>query len=646
MAAAITDHVWSHHGRRLLLLWALVLVAYSNSFHAAILFDDVGVLLRDPRIQAVSAQNIGSILTEGYWRVNPDSGLYRPFTTLSFLVNYAVLGNGASPDGYHWINFALHGVNVSLVYALGVVIFTEPSLALALAALWGLHPVLTESVTNIVGRADLLAAFGVLAGFLCYTRWASSNCPSRRWWLAAMVAAQTVGLFSKENAAVLPGILLLYDLTWPERSTWRARIPAYAALALPFAAFFLMRSRLHTHMLVAFPENPLISVGFWTARLTAVKVIGKFLWLFFWPAHLSADYSYNAFPLFGWRLGSWEDDKTLIALAVALGAIVLAILWRTRSKAMFFCMIFFFIALLPTANLVIIIGSIMAERFLYLPSIGLAGCLVGAIYSLARRSGPRTAWIVMGLVGLAFAARTYARNFDWHDELSLWTSTVDVCPGGARPHMNLGNALAQIPGRLPDAIAEYRTAVRIFPAGAQEHYNLGQALARTPGHGSEAIAEFQSALRIKPDAADAHYNLGLALEQIPGRSQDAIAEFQAAIRNQPDFAAAHNNLGNALARLPGRMPDAIAEWQAAARDDPDFSEAHYNLGNAYSQIPAAWRMRSGSIKPRCTASPDSRRRTTIWRTHWLKCPAGRPTLSGNGKWRCGCNRISRKRTLI
>jgi tetratricopeptide (TPR) repeat protein len=585
-----TVEIWRRHGRRLLLLWALVLVAYSNSFHARILFDDVGILLQDPRIRTVTAQNISSILTEGYWHINPDSGSYRPFTTFSYLVNYAVLDNGPNPAGYHWINFLLHGVNVTLVYALGALIFAEPSLGLAMAAIWGLHPLLTESVTNIVGRADELAAFGVLAGLLCYTRWTSASGRRKWWWVVAMVAAEAVGLYSKENAAVLPGILLLYDLTFSDRAAWRARVPAYAALMVPFVPFFYVWSQMHAHIVVAFSENPLIRADFWTARLTAIKVAGKLLWLFFWPARLSPDYSYNAFPLFGWRLANWEDDKTLIALAVLLGAIVLAVICWRNWKAMSFFIAFFFITLLPTANLVILIGSIMGERFMYLPSVGLVGCLVAAMHAFGRRLSsrwrvsPRVAWVAMGFLCLAFGVRTYARNFDWQDELSLWSSAVEVCPGSARPHMNLGLALAALPGRLPDALAEYRTAVKILPEGAQEHYNLGQALARMPGRAQDAIAEFQAALRDEPASADVHYNLGLMFEQT-GRWSDAMAEFQAAIRSRPDFALAHNNLGNALARIPGRQADAVAEWQAAVENDPDLAKAHYNLGNAFSQMP-------------------------------------------------------------
>ena len=200
--------------------------------------------------------------------------------------------------------------------------------------------------------------------------------------------------------------MLLYDLTWPERASWRRRAAAYAAVALPFAVFFGVRSGLGMHMLIDYAENPLVSVGFWTARLTAIKVVGKFLWLFLWPAHLSADYSYNAVPLFGWRLSNWEDAKALIALLVLLAAALLAFLLAVRSRPtgrpLLFFLLFFFVALSPTSNLIILIGSIMAERFLYLPSVGLAGCVSRPCMCLA--GGARaTAGGCAGCLGCAGA---------------------------------------------------------------------------------------------------------------------------------------------------------------------------------------------------------------------------------------------------
>ncbi len=622
-AAGGTDRRWQRHAWRLAAIWGLVFIAYSNSFQPALVFDNAWVIGRDPRIREATAQNLGSILTGRYFYFDPTAGLYRPFTTFSYLVNYAVFGNGPRGTGYHAVNLALHEVNVGLVYALGLLILGETAPAVALAAIWGLHPVLTESVTNIVGRADLLAALGVLAGLLCYVGAASAAGRRRLAWLLGLAAAQTVGLFSKESAVVLPAIMVLYDLTRRERTGWRRRAAAYAAVALPVAVFFYLRSGAHVSMLIEFSENPLVGAGFWAARMTAVKVIGKFLWLYLWPARLSADYSFNAVPLFGGPASTWENLKAILALAVLLGAALLAVRLAVRpgrtGKPLLFFLIFFFVALAPVSNLIVLIGSIMAERFLYLPSVGLAGAAVAAIWAVARRWPLR--WSVAALVAacLAFTARTYARNFDWQDDLALWRSAVDVCPQNSKAHYNLakalqqtpeglpeaiteyqaalriepghpeahtdlGNALLEMPGRLPEAITEFQTALRMQPGNADAYDNLANTLARIPGKLPEAIAEYQAALRIAPMVAERHYNLANTLLR-SARLPEAIAEYQAALRIKPDLADAHVNLGNALAGMPGRLPEAIAEYQAALRIEPGLADAHNNLGNALAATP-------------------------------------------------------------
>jgi tetratricopeptide (TPR) repeat protein len=595
-------------------LWTVLLAAYSNSFQAGLVFDNAPVIGEDPRIRHASFENAGSIFRGQYWWNNQTSGLYRPLTTLSYLGNYAVLGNEARPPGYHWINFALHAINVALVYALGVAIFAEWAPALALAAIWGLHPLLTESVTNIVGRADLLAALGVLAGLLSYVRAQSAVGARRIAWLVAMVAAQMAGLLSKESAAILPALMLAYDLAWPDRATWRSRGWAYALLSAPFAVFFYLRAAAHAHLLVNFAENPLIAAGFWTARLTAIKVAGEFLWKFLWPASLSADYSYNAVPLFGSGFG--EDAKAFLALAILGAAVFWAIRVRRKWKALSFFIAFFVLALIPTSNLVLLIGSIMAERFMYLPSIGLAGCAVIALR--ASKLPARAAALVTIAIAIGLAARTYARNIDWQDGVTLWTSAIAVSPDAARAHNNLGYEFLHIPGRVPEAIGEYEAALRIRPDYPEAHYNLGNAYLRTGrtleavaefqaavrsapayaeahnnlgnallqlGQAPEAIAELESALRLHPEYAEAHNNLGNAFLEIPGKTAEAVAEFRSAVQLSPDYAEAHNNLGNALARIPDRLPEAIGEYQTALRIKPDYAEAHNNLGNARMQMP-------------------------------------------------------------
>jgi tetratricopeptide (TPR) repeat protein len=341
-----------------------------------------------------------------------------------------------------------------------------------------------------VGRADQLAAFGVMAGLVCYIKGTIATEPRRVAWASALTAAAGIGLFSKENAAVLPGIMLLYDLTWPtKRRPGRALF--YTALVLPFGLFAYLRSGVATRLAFDFGENPLIAAGFWTGRLTGVKVIGKYLRLFAWPARLSPDYSYNAVSL-----ANWADLQALVAPAVCATAAVLAVRCFRGNKPLFFFLLFFVAALLPTSNLLFLIGSIMAERFLYLPAVGLAGCAVAALRLLARRY-PRPAWAAAALVSVALGARTYARNSDWRDELSLWTSAAVACPESYKVHDSLGNALPEA-GRLPEAISEYQASLRIEPNFAEGHYNLGVALAQMPGRLPEAIAEHRAALRKNP----------------------------------------------------------------------------------------------------------------------------------------------------
>ena len=575
---------WRPHVWKMALLWALVFAAYSNSFDAGFVYDNESLILNDARVHEATLPNAHRILSEGYWADQPATGLYRPLTTFSYLVNYAILGNGSNPAGYHWVNLILHAANVSLVYALGLLIFGEPFLALALASFWGLHPLLTEGVTNIVGRADLLAAFGIVLGLLCHVqaisaaRWRKTAC------LIVLILSQTIALFSKENGVVLPALMLTYDLVWPERSVWR-RISSYAVLALPLIAYFSLRSQLHMHLVVPFHKNPLVGASFWAARMTAFKVIGRFLWLFVWPARLSADYSYNSVPLFGWPPAGWEDLAALLVLALCLAGIALALRLRRENKATCFFIFFFFIALAPTANLFLLIGSAMSERFMYLPAIGLTGCAVGLVSALARRTSGKVLWAAAAIVCLTLALRTYARNSDWHDETSLWTSVTNVNPDDAVAHLNLGSALLEIPGRVPDAISEYQSALRIYPNYAEAHNNLGAILLQS-GRTAEAVAEYQAAVRLDPNYPDAHSNLGGALSRMPGRLNEATAELETAVRLDPENARRRAALGNALLQTPGRLPEAITQLETAVRIDPELTDARYSLGIGLAQIPA------------------------------------------------------------
>src|ERR1035437_59029 len=450
---------WRRHGFPMLALWLFALTAYSNSFGTPLIFDSNSAIVQDSRVWSATSENLKALMTQDYWYAEKTNGLYRPLTKISYLLNYAVLGSGPHPASYHWVNFALHAVNILLVYLLGLVLLREFRLAFALAAVWGLHPVLTESVTNVVGRADLLAAFGTLAGLLCHVRAASASGGRRNAWLVALALVAAIGLFSKESTVVLPAVMLIYDVAEKRAAPWRARPPGYLAVALAFLTYFYLRSRVLAALYeteagsFAFVQNPLVGADFWTARLTAVKVIGKYVGLWLWPGRLSCDYSYNQVSLFDWRLDNGEGWLALGAVAGCAAAVAIAVIvYRATRPWVFFFISFFFAALAPTSNLVILIGTVMAERFLYLPSIALAAFLVQAVFHAGDRltarspAGRRMPWAVLGVVCAMFAARTYARNLDWRDEPSLWASAVEAAPDSYMTHLGVAfSAMAAVP---------------------------------------------------------------------------------------------------------------------------------------------------------------------------------------------------------
>lgn len=447
----------------MLVLWVLALLAYSNSFRDGLVYDNHFVIGKDTRVHQVTAENIKLILTKDYWYKTNLSALYRPLTTLSYLFNYAVLRNGDAPAAYHWINLTLHAANIALVYLLGWLLLAEFWPAFAMAAIWAVHPALTESVTNIVGRADLLAAFGVLAGLLCYARSVTTNGRRALVWRLGVLVASAIAIFSKENGITVIAAVFLYDIAWCRGAPRSARIAGYMATALPIVAFLAVRSQVFQDApltVVAFTDNPLVGTDFWTARLTAVKVLGKYLWLLVWPARLSCDYSYNQIPLFSWSFSRWEDWQAIISLALYTAAAVLAILSYRRARPAFFFIAFFFAAMAPTANLLILIGTIMAERVLYLPSVAFAGCVAWAGWQAYQKLRPRwpalrvAAPAALAAICLAFSSRTFARNFDWFDERTLWSSAVQASPASYRAHGHLARALATSPPKELDRAAD------------------------------------------------------------------------------------------------------------------------------------------------------------------------------------------------
>jgi hypothetical protein len=439
-----------------LTLVAVTLLAYANSFRAGFPLDNKALILQDTRVHAATRGNVDLILNHTYWWPIGESGLYRPVTTLSYLFNYAVLGNGDRPAGYHAFNLLLHIVNVLLVYAVtrriadfGMRIadsrrrselrnpqsqsaIRDPQSAMLIAAVWAVHPLSTEAVTNIVGRADLLAALAVLSGLLMYVKSTEATGTRRLLWLAMLAAATTLGVFAKESAVVIAGVIALYsEPKGSGRAQVRSLLAAELALAVPLMLLWYQRSIvLGAAPPAEFPfvDNPIVGAGFWTGRLTALAVTARYGWLALWPMTLSPDYSYAQIPLAIGRPWEWVA-WTAVAIAAAAFAI-----WRRDRAACFFAA-FAFVTFLPTSNLFFPAGTIMAERVMYLPSVGVIGFVVLALSRAAQRARmPALAVVAVCVIVAGFALRTRDRNTDWRSDLTLWSAAVDAAPLSFKVH--------------------------------------------------------------------------------------------------------------------------------------------------------------------------------------------------------------------
>ena len=470
------------------ILGAICLLAYWNSFRAGFLLDNQSIILQDTRLRAVDWNSVRNIFTFNYWWPTAESDLFRPLTTLTYWFNYSVLGNGAEAGGYHAVNLLLHWMNVVLAFVLIRGITRRPWVALFAAAIIASHPLTVESVTNIVGRADLLAGLSILGGLVLYRQFL--NAPERRRpaWLAGLGATYLAGVFCKESAAVLPGLILLHDVAFPPAreparlATIRrsaARVwPAYLSL-LPGAAALLLARWAMFHNSPIFSQsgadNPIAIASFWTGLMTAVKVAGYYLALFIWPATLSCDYSYNQITLFGWTLASGQDLHAWIALAVFAGLLAAAIVAWRRNRAVVFFLGFAAITFLPTANVLFPIGTIMAERLMYAPLTGLAAAAALALAAAPHRllrtrpDSARRGWATAGgvaaaLVIVALAGRTTARNEDWTSNLRLWTSATRATPNNYRAYRALASAIMESDpsgGRVDEALETALRGVRI-----------------------------------------------------------------------------------------------------------------------------------------------------------------------------------------
>jgi len=547
---------------------------------------DGSLLVSDPRIHIVNKDTIGLILGQQYWWPMPTGQVYRPVTTFSFLFNYAVLGNGKNPAGYHVLNFLLHTVNVWLVFLLAFGVFQRDGPAFSTAAIWAVHPIATESVTNVAGRADLLAAMSVLAGLVLYTRLLQASGRRLVFLGLALFAIATLGIFSKENAAVLGGLMLLWDVTfagrgWRERTVQRA--VAYSAAVLPLLLLWWVRGLIFGSIpwpQLPFLDNPILGASFWDGRFTAIKVIAHYLFLLVWPLPLAADRAFNQI-----RVSGPNDPAAWAALAIAVAIIGVALVRRRTDRVIFWSTGFFAIALFPTSNLMMSIGSIMAERFVYLPSVGFAAAVVALIY---RFRSQRAVPIVLCIVIMCCAARTLSRNSDWKDDLTLASADVLTAPDNFRFHYIRGQQLYERNGlsSIDGAISEGERAWEILRAVPPE-LNAQQTPAEL------GLYYLVKAELVGPSSAEAHVWNEKALavllkaRDISRAVEKAFDDAQLAhgkpVTMRVAFQPVYSNLGVAYARF-ARYGESVESYLYGIELNPATASLYDRLASVYQRM--------------------------------------------------------------
>ena len=545
----------------------MAVLAYANSLDNGFALDDIRLVRDNPRL--ASLDKLPGLLTQPYWGPEgQQSGLYRPVTVISLSLNRTLTGSGAV--GFHAVNVFLHALISALVWFIVRRHAPHYGTALFAALLFALHPLHTEAVANIAGRAELVAALAVCVAWLCHgAARDASSAPRRVAWSAAAGLGYLLALLSKESAVLAPLIFLLAD-RWrsEEPAKWRSRgwqAGVYFAVANVVVALRIYAlNGWRGAQDVAFIDNPAAFAGAGARVATALWVQVKYALLFFWPARLSSDYSFDAIPV----VDSPGDPRLWAGLLWIAALVALFVFGWRRSMTVAVGVAAWFLFLLPGSNLLFTAGTAMAERLLYLPVMG--GSLVVAHLAagaVARSKNRRRAATLVGAVALAIlaaaGARTVARNPDWRDNLTLARHDALVAPRSAKLHAGVGIALHGA-GNIDEAEPAYRRALEIYPDYAQVHYNLGELLLLR-GRPVEAVEHLQRAAEISPANPRPWRTLGPLLEQA-GEPERALQAYARAAELEPADFGLRFNQGRLLLVL-GRTDEARQVLAGVARDD-------------------------------------------------------------------------------
>jgi len=499
----------------LLILAAATLLVYSVTLFNNFVLDDEVIIVNNPK--TFSLRNLHETL------LSPDlvKPYYRPLNRATYLLDYRVAG--VHPAWYHGVNIAIHLGTVFLLYLMIRRLLPDRGAALVAALVFGVHPVNSEAVNFISARNTLLALFFSLASLVAFldARERGKRLPL----LSALLFF--CGLLSKETAFMLIIVVVLYT-SYPltgreERKTWRGRLLflfPYLFLAMVYFAmrFFSLQGVVGT----AIPAE-----GLFHRLAQNYHIIPQYLGLLLFPADLTI---FHNVPQGGWFDPPWFFPVWIVLLAAA------GLVLRSRNRVACFAMAWFVINYFPISNIVPIPSEPVAERYLYMPSIGFFIAL-GMLFSRIPAQGRirQALWGGVAIIVIAYAALTIQRNLDWKDNLSLFFSGVMKDPSSAAAHYNLGTAYMEKED-LASARREWESTLAIAPGYADALTQMG-TLAAVQGDLPTAERYYLAALQAPPGVSDpdksmAHYNLGKIYE-IHRQTERALQHYRRFLENVP-----------------------------------------------------------------------------------------------------------------
>jgi tetratricopeptide (TPR) repeat protein len=554
-----------------LLLCALIIVAYLPATRGGFVWDDVDHLTENPCI-------VGPLGLKEIWTTSHASLCPLVFTT--FWAEHHLWG--LDPWPYHVVNILMHAAAALVLWR--VLLRLQIPGAWLGAALWALHPVQVESVAWITEMKNTQSGFFFLLSVLFFCKSAQAqladgkrNLSGLHYALALLFGA--LAMASKSSTVVLPLVLGLCAWWMHQGGHWRRTL-------LRLTPLFLMSVLAGA---VTVWTQSLEGRGDqldWTLTIfQRVVVAGRALWFYLgklvWPHPLAVIYPQ-------WEVRdahAWDCMPAIAAVALSI------LLWAKRSarqrvsRGLLVAWAYFVVMLLPVLGLLdhnLLRFSFVFDHFQYLASMGPLALAAACIATVFEHVKEGRHWWKPALCTLLLAtlgARSWVQCAVYHDNETLWTSTLARNPSCWLAHNNLGVAFSQ-KGRHDAAIEHFRKAVEIRPSYAMAHNNLGIQLQKKGNH-DEAMAHFQKAIDIKPGLGDAHYNLALILQK-KGGEDEAITHYQKALEGKSHIAECHNYLGLAFLHK-GDLDRASLHYRKALEIRPDYAEAHNNLGTVLGQ---------------------------------------------------------------